>query len=106
MTNKPKKALEKNPLVTVIGGVTLGAIAAALLPKSKHEDKALGALGKNVRGRARDAALAAKETGLSHLDSLGLNRDAATQQLRDIAQKLTKVATEVGSAAVEAARKK
>ena len=106
MAKKTRETIEKNPLSTVIGGVTFGAIAAALLPKSKHEDKALGALGKNIRGRARDAALAAKETGLSHLDNLGLNRDAALQQFRDIAQKLVKVATEAGTAAVEAARKK
>ena len=106
MNNKPKQSIEKNPIVTVVGGIALGAITAALLPKSKREDKILGPLGKNVRGRARDAATAAKDAGLSHLDNLGLNRDAAAQQLKDVAQKLAQAATAAGTAAADAARKK
>jgi len=106
MTNDPKTTLEKNPLVTVLGGIAIGAIGAALLPKTKREDKHLGGIGRNMRGRARDAAAAAKDVGKEHLDNLGLNRDAATSQLRDLAAKLGKAATAAGSAAAEAARKK
>ena len=106
MTNSSKSPIENNPLMTVLGGVAIGAITAALLPKTRQEDKVLGAVGKNLRGRARDAATAAKDVGKEHLDNIGLNRDGATAQLRDLAAKLAQAASAAGSAAAEAARKK
>ncbi len=106
MKNDPNNRLEPNPLATVIGGIVIGAISAALLPKSRHEDKYLGALGRNMRGRARNATAAAKEAGKEHLDSIGLNRDSATTQMRDLATKLGKAASAAGTAAAQAARKK
>lgn len=105
MAKKAQANFQENPLLTVIGGVALGAIAATLLPKSAREDKALGKAGKKLRKRAREAAKAAKQTGLDHLDNMGLNRDFAATQLRDIAGKLGKVASAAGSAAADAARK-
>ncbi len=106
MKKKTKANLEQNPLVTVVGGIALGAVAAALLPRTHREGKILGPLGRNMRSRARNAAMAAKDVGMEHLDNIGLNRDAATTQLRDLASKLGQAAGAAGSAAAKAARKK
>jgi hypothetical protein len=106
MNHESKPGLDQNPLATVLGAVAIGAIGAALLPKTQHEDKHLGGIGRHLRGRARRAAQAAKETGKEHLDGLGLNRDTATSQLRDLAAKLGKVAVAATSAAADAARKR
>jgi hypothetical protein len=105
MINDSKPELRSNPLVTVIGAVAIGAIGAALLPKTARENKHLGPIGKHMRGRARNAAAAAKDVGKEHLDNLGINREAAATQLRDLAAKLGKAASAAGTAAAEAARK-
>lgn len=104
--NKARESIEKNPLATVLGGIALGAISAALLPKTRQEDKHLGPLGQKARARAKDAALAAKENGIAHLDSIGINREAAASQFRDLVGKFGEAVSAAGSAAAKAARNK
>ncbi len=105
MKNSPKPGIEKNPLMIVIGSAVVGTIAAALIPRSAREHKILGPAGRHLRKRAQSAADAAIAVGKEQLDNHGINRDAATAQLRDLAQKLGQTATAAGSAAVKAARK-
>lgn len=77
------------PVGAVIGGLALGALVGALLPRTRREDDLFGGTGKRLAGRAREAA----EKGI----------DAG----RDRFERFTgKIVTEVGSAVKEAVGEK
>ena len=52
---KSGETIDRNPFAAVVGGLALGAIAAALLPKSEREQKVLGKTGKEMVERAAKA---------------------------------------------------
>jgi ElaB/YqjD/DUF883 family membrane-anchored ribosome-binding protein len=101
-----KQSLDHNPLGVVMGGLAVGAIAAALLPRTKREDDLAGNVGRTVRSTASKAAKNARETAKEQLDALGVNADAAKGQFRDLMGKLGEAASTAGSAAADAIRKK
>jgi hypothetical protein len=103
---KTVEGVEKNPLIALVGGLAIGAIAAALLPRTQREDALVGTVGKKVRSTASGAAKAARDTAKEQLDSLGVNAGAAKDQLRDIATKIGQAATSAGSAAANAVKKR
>jgi hypothetical protein len=105
-TQKTAEGLEHSPLIAVIGGLALGAIAAALLPKSGREDEILGKTGDRIRTTATNAAKAARETAKEQLDTLGVSTGAAKDQLRGLVDKISKAANSATEAAAEAIRKK
>ncbi|HEV2746556.1 MAG TPA: hypothetical protein VGW34_04565 [Allosphingosinicella sp.] len=77
--------VEANPVGALIGGLAIGALLAAMLPKSRREEELLGDFGRRLNDTAREAARAAREAGRDKLDELGYNRDTAKQKLSDIA---------------------
>ena len=81
---KTVESVKTNPLAAVLGGIAIGAITAALLPKTSREDDMLGKVGKTARKAAKGAAQAARDVGKEQLDTLGVNADAAKSQLRDL----------------------
>lgn len=99
-------SVEKNPIVALLGGLAVGAIAAALLPRTKREDDLVGTVGKSVRNKASTAAKAARDTAKEQLDTLGVNADAAKETFRDIASKIGTAASSATSAAADAVRKR
>jgi hypothetical protein len=84
-TRQATEQLSVYPIGAVIGGFVLGAIAAALLPRSEREDRLLGATGRRITDAARDAA----QKGL----------DAGKEQIGEIR---AKAAQKVGEAVVDA----
>jgi ElaB/YqjD/DUF883 family membrane-anchored ribosome-binding protein len=104
--DKTAKGVEQNPLAAVLGGLAIGAIAAALLPRTAREDKAVGAVGNKVRETAKNAAKMAKDTGKEQLDALGVNADAAKDQLRDLVGKISQAVTSAAEAAGESVKKR
>ncbi|MFM9852513.1 MAG: hypothetical protein ACKVOJ_06885 [Sphingomonadaceae bacterium] len=96
--------LEGNPIAAVIGGLALGAIAAALLPRTQREDNLIGGVGTKVRETATNAAKAARDAGKAQLDTLGVTTDAAKEQFRDIAKKVGQAAASASSAAGDTLR--
>jgi hypothetical protein len=74
------QGIEANPVAAVVGGLALGALAAALLPKTRREEELLGTVGRRINDTAREAARAAREAGREQLDSLNL-RDAVRGRL-------------------------
>jgi hypothetical protein len=98
--------LSQNPLAAMLGGLALGAIAAALLPKTRREDDMLGSVGSKVRGAAREATKAARAAGKEQLDTLGVSTDAARDQIRGLADKIGKAATTASTAAADALKKR
>ena len=100
------EGLEKNPIAALVGGLAIGAIAAALLPKTKRETEILGKAGSKVRSTASSAAKAARDAGKEQLDALGLNSGAARDQLRSVIDKIGQAASTASKAATDAVRKK
>lgn len=100
------ESLENNPLTALVGGLAIGAIAAALLPKTKRESELLGKAGDRIRSSAQAAVKAARDAGKEQLDALGLNSNAARDQVRSVVDKLGQAASSATRAATEAVKKK
>ena len=78
---KAIEGIEANPAAAVVGGLVLGAIAAALLPKTRGEEELLGNVGRRLNETARDAAKTATERGREQIVDLGLNREGVRRKL-------------------------
>ena len=75
------EGIDANPVAAVVGGLALGAVLAALLPRTRQEDEYLGTVGRRLNDGAREAARAAREAGRGQLDELGLNKDGLRSKL-------------------------
>lgn len=103
---KTNEGIDKNPLAIVLGGVAIGAIIGALLPRTQRETKLLGKTGKKLNKKARKIAEAAKVAGMSQVDTLGLNGDAVRAQFRELVSKAAVAVKAAGQAAADAAKEK
>lgn len=103
---KTSDGIEQNPLAIVLGGIAIGAIVGALLPRTERETKMMGKTGKKLNKKARKMAEAAKVAGLSQVDTLGLNGDAMRMQFRELVSKAALAVRAAGQAATEAAKEK
>ena len=84
---KTNDGIDKNPLAIVLGGIAIGAIIGALLPRTERETKVLGNAGKNLNKKVRKIADAAKVAGMGQVDTLGLNGEAMRAQFRELVSK-------------------
>lgn len=99
-------AVESNPLAIVAGGIAIGALAGALIPRSAKEKELLAPVGRSLGERARGAIAAAREAGTGELQNAGLSKDAAKDQVKSLFQGVLKAATTAGSAAAKSAANK
>lgn len=76
--------IENNPLALVAGGVALGAVIGALLPRLNKEKELLAPVGKRIAEGASAAATAARDAGKAEIDALLPQRDAAKDQIGKI----------------------
>ena len=106
VAEKANSGFDDNPLIAVIGGLAIGAIAAALLPRTAREDAVVGSVGDKVRKTATDAIKTARDTGKEQLDALGITSGAAKNQLRDTIGKIAKAVTSAAEAAGESIKKR
>ena len=60
---KARDGIGQSPLIALGGGLALGALLAAFLPKTRTEDRLLGRYGEMITGGAKAAAEAASEAG-------------------------------------------
>jgi hypothetical protein len=96
--------LGEAPLIALAGGIAAGALIAALLPRTSSETKLVRPTARRVRETAKAAFNAARDTGSSRLDELGLNREKGEETIRSLFQGLTDAAKASGQAAYEAAK--
>lgn len=96
--------IEGNPLSVLVGGLAVGVLAGALLPKTEREDDLLKPVGKRITQGAGMAVKAARDAGLSELAAAGISREAARQQIRKLMDGVAGAAKTAGDAAAKAAR--
>ena len=77
------EGIEANPVVAVVGGLALGAVLGALLPRSEREQALLGTVGKRVNDTARQAFVAAKDAGRTQLDEIGVSKDGLRRRIEE-----------------------
>lgn len=97
VAERTSEGIDSNPVIALVGGLALGAVLAAVLPKTRKEEELLGDYGRKINETARDAARAAKEAGTGKLDELGYNRDNIKQKV----DSLRSDAAEIASAAAQ-----
>ncbi|MFV0622396.1 hypothetical protein ACBY01_00090 [Sphingomonas sp. ac-8] len=93
------EGIEANPLAVLAGGIALGAIIGALIPRSESEQKVLGPLGKRLSATAAAAAVAAREAGKEQLSSAIPDKDAAKDSLRKAFGTVVEAAKDGGKSA-------
>ena len=95
-----------SPMLALGGGLALGALVAALLPKSKAEERLMGKVGSRITTSARDAFDAAKEAGRERLTELNITKDAGASAVQSLIDGLGDAVRSSGQAAVDAVRTK
>lgn len=78
------ETIEEAPLIVLAAGLAAGAAIAALLPRSRTEDRLLRPVTERARETARTAYQAAKDAGQGRLDELGLTREKGSETIRSI----------------------
>ena len=81
---KTSDGIDEAPLIALAGGLAVGVLLAALLPRTARENELLGPLGERITGSARNAVDAAKEAGREKMSELNLTRDAGSSALEKI----------------------
>ena len=98
--------VEGSPLLALGGGLALGALIAALLPRTRAEERLLGEVGGRITGGARNAFDAAKDAGREKLAELNITREAGKGAVQSLIDGVTEAAKSSGQAAVGAVRNK
>ncbi len=104
--DKAGQGIDGAPLLALGGGLALGALIAAFLPKTQAEGKLMGPLGGRIADGARTAANAAKEAGREKLSELNITRDAGKGAVKSLLDGLGEAARTGGNAAIGAVRNK
>ena len=99
------ETLEEAPLLVLAAGIAAGAAIAALLPRSKTEDRLLRPVTDRARETARTAVQAAKDAGQGRLDELGLTRQKGSDAIRSIIEGASDAAKASAQAALGTVRR-
>lgn len=78
------KGLESNPIAVLAGGLAVGLVAGALIPRSAREKALLDPVGKSLAAGAVAAIGAAKTTGKNELSSALKGKDAARTSMKTV----------------------
>ncbi|MBX9795672.1 hypothetical protein [Sphingomonas sp.] len=94
--------IEGNPLAVLVGGLAVGVLAGAMLPRSRHETRTIGSVGKKLNQGAVAVARAAREAGVAELSAAGLTRAAAREGVKRLVAHVGDAAKNAGQAAAKA----
>ena len=97
------EGLETNPLGIVVGGLAVGVLAGALLPRSQKEKELLAPVGKRLGDTARAAIDTAREQGRTELEARGFTKDAAQEQVKNLLGGVGKALSSAGAVAAKSA---
>ena len=99
------ETLEEAPLIALAAGLAAGAAIAALLPRTRTEQKLLRPMTDRVRESAGAAAQAAKDAGRNRLEELGLTPDKGRETVRSIIDGASEAAKASAQAAFSTVRR-
>lgn len=102
---KTGEGIQESPLLALGGGLAMGLILGALLPRSEREKKALSDVGGKLNQRAHSAYDAAKSAGKATLEEKGITSSAAENVVRDVVKGLGSAARRSADAATQAVKK-
>lgn len=80
VTRQAQDQLAIYPVAAVIGGFAVGALLAAVLPRTERERALLGDTGRKLTGAAREAAQRGIDAGKEQLEQI---RSKAARQVGD-----------------------
>lgn len=80
VTRQANDQLAIYPVAAVIGGFAVGALLAAVLPRTEREREMLGETGRKITGAAREAAQRGLDAGKEQLEQI---RSKAARQVGD-----------------------
>jgi hypothetical protein len=103
---RTREQLDGSPLLALGGGLALGALVGALLPKTRAEQRLMGKTGSRITTSARHAFDAAKEAGREKLTELNITRDAGASAVQSLIDGIGEAARSSGKAAADAVRSK
>lgn len=83
-SRRAAQGIDANPLGILVGGLAVGALAGALVPRSAKEKELLAPVGKRLSDSARAAVQAAKDAGRAELETRGLTPDAGRDQVKSL----------------------
>lgn len=95
------ETIETNPLGIIVGGLAVGVLAGALLPRTEKEKELLAPVGKRLGDTVTTAISSVREQSQNELQTRGFTRDAAQEQVKNLLGGLGKAV----SAAVTGAAK-
>lgn len=101
--SRAEKGAKDNPLAIVAGGIAIGAVIGALLPKTQREEELLGTVGKRIAEGATAAAIAVRDTGKAEFASLKPDTSSAKDKAGSIVSHLFDAAK---AAAVDAGQRR
>jgi len=102
LAHQTAHAAETNPLAIVAGGIALGALVGAIVPRSAKEKELLAPVGKRLGATAVAAFAAARDSGKSELQNIGFTKGAAKDQVKTLFQNVAGAAATAGKAAASA----
>lgn len=102
-STRASNTIETNPLGVLAGGLAIGAIAGALIPRTEREKELLRPVGDKLGTLAAAAIAAAKDAGRAEMESRGLTKDSARDQVKSLFQNVGKAASGAATAAVKEA---
>ena len=91
-TARANDGIDEAPLIALAGGLAVGVLLAALLPRTDREDKLLGPIGERITGSARTAVDAAREAGRDKMHELNLTRNAGASAFQTILKGVSEAA--------------
>jgi len=104
LARQTAEGIEANPVAVLAGGVALGVLVGAFMPRSEQEAKLLAPVGKRISETTRGAVEAAKDTAKAEFDVLGLTRNAARDQVGRLLGDVIKALSVAGVAAMATAK--
>ncbi len=98
------QGIDGNPLAVLAGGIAVGVLAGAMLPRTDRENELLGPVGKRLTEGAAAAARAARDAGTAELMAAGISREAARAQVGKLIDGVMTAVKTAGDAATTAAK--
>lgn len=104
MRQRGGDAVGGSPFLALGGGLAVGALLAAILPRTRAEERLLGEVGGRLTSGARGAFDAARDAGREKLEELNITADAGKNAVQTLIDGIGEAARTSGKAALEAAR--